>query len=54
MSTQQGLDEFFGGIIYHVYEPDMEFVTNVTSGTCVKYFWPRVKFSRINATDLIW
>ena len=27
---------------------DMEFVTN---GTCVKYFWARVEFSRINAKN---
>ena len=29
--------------------PDMEFVTSGTSGTCVKYFWARVKFSKINS-----
>ena len=28
--------------------PDMEFVTSGTSGTCEKYSWVGVKFSRIN------
>ena len=26
---------------------DMEFVTSGTRGTCVKYFWPRVKFQEL-------
>ena len=26
---------------------DMEFVTSGTSGTCVKYFWPQVKFQEL-------
>ena len=30
---------------------DMEFVTSGTSDTCVKYFWARVEFSRINAKN---
>ena len=28
-------------------DADMEFVTSGTSGTCVKYFWAQVNFSRI-------
>ena len=28
---------------------DVDFVTNITSGICVIYFWARVKLSRINA-----
>ena len=31
--------------------PDMEFVTSGTSGTCEKYSWVGVKFSRINAKN---
>ena len=31
--------------------PEMQFVKSGTSGTCVKYFWARVKFSRINAKN---
>ena len=40
----------FGGITYHVYESDMEFVT---SGTCVKYSWALVNFSRIDAKNTL-
>ena len=29
----------------------MEFVTSGTCGTCVKYIWALVKFSRIKATN---
>ena len=32
-------------------ESDLEFVTSGTNGTCVKYFWARVKFSSINAKN---
>ena len=31
----------------------MEFVTNVTNYTCVKYLWARVKFFRIKEKNLI-
>ena len=40
--------------------PEMEFVISGTSGTSVKYFWARVKFSRtrsyaaLRAADLDW
>ena len=33
-----------GGNYLRHYQPDVEFVTKVTSNTCVKYFWARVKF----------
>ena len=33
-----------------LHTSDMEFVTN---GTCVKFFWALVKFSRINAKDYL-
>ena len=35
--------------VSNITTSDVEFVTHVTNGICVKYFWARVKLSRINA-----
>ena len=47
---QQGQTQFKSGhmevtiFIFVIINVDVEFVTKVTSNTCVKYFWARVKF----------
>ena len=41
----------FQSLRVHCHIPDVEFVTNVTNGICVKDFWARVKLCETGQTQ---